>query len=183
MNQLASVPSPLPSLPADKTTADDDVDIFLLHAGVPSQPGQLEAKHVLIVAEHGIELLRGLIRRGCPAATCIRPATKPETAAYELVCFQDIIPETDMERLIHDARRAILPGGRLVARVSRDSSGRTTQGLVRRLKLNGFINVLTSASAGCSLLRADFPAPVGLANRSRDGRSAPGATASSRRMS
>jgi hypothetical protein len=177
MIQLASVPSPLPSLPADKTTEDDDVDIFLLQVGVP---GQLETKHVLIVAEHGIELLRSLIRRGYPAATCIRPATKPETAAYELVCFPDITPETDLERLIHDARRAILPGGRVVARVSHDSSGRTARGLARRLKLNGFTNVRTSASPGRSLLRADLPAPVGPTN---DSRSAPRVTESSRRAS
>jgi hypothetical protein len=183
MIQLASVPSPLPSLPAEKTAEDDDVDIFLLQAGVPPQPRQLEAKHVLIVAEHGLELLRGLIRQGYPAATCIRPATKPETAAYELVCFQDVTPETDLERLIHDARRAILPGGRLVARVSRDASGRTARGLARRLKLNGFINVRTLASAGRSWLRANFPPPVRSASHSRDGRFAPRAAEASRRVS
>ena len=55
----------------------------------------------------------------------------------------------------------------MVARVSHDSSGRTARGLARRLKLNGFTNVRTSASPGRSLLRADLPAPVGPANNSR----------------
>jgi hypothetical protein len=169
MFQLASVSSPVapPLAPplAAEAAEDDDVDIFLLRAGLLSDPGQLTPPHVLIVADHGLALLRGLIRRGCPAATCIRPAARPESGAYELVCFPDVTRETDLERLIRDALRATVPNGRLIARVSGDPDGRVASGLVRRLKLNGFANVRTLASTGRYFLQAELSAPADATGR------------------
>lgn len=162
MIQLAAIASSrsspaLRSPPADSAPAgdseDDDIDLVLLQAG------RIDRTHALIVAAHGLDLLRGLLRRGCLAATSLRPDAKPEAAAYELVLFPDITPDSPFERIIHDARRAMVPGGRLVVRVRRDPVGRTARGIARRLKLNGFIDVRLRLRPDCALLRADLPTP------------------------
>jgi hypothetical protein len=165
MFRFASVPPPLSTRPAAEHAEDDDVDIFLLQAELTSGPGTIAASHILIVADHGLALLRGLIRRGCPAATCIKPAARSESDAYDLVCFPDVTRGTDLERLIRDALRATAPNGRLIARVIGDPDGRVARGLVRRLKLIGFIHVQNSAANGRDFLRAELSNSPGAAER------------------
>lgn len=167
MIPLVSVSAPRPSLVRGDPGEDDDTDKSLFQAGPLRDPAQLDAARVLIVSVHGLGLLRGLIRRGCPAATCIRPAAKPEAAAYELACFQDVGAETNFELLVRNARRALVPGGRLTARIRRDRGG-IARGLARRLKLNGFVHVATLPTPGGSLLWAELPTP-GIANHPQDG--------------
>jgi hypothetical protein len=41
--------------------------------------------HALIVADHGLDLVRGLIPRVCLAASTLRPGDKPDAADYSLV--------------------------------------------------------------------------------------------------
>ena len=131
---------------------DDDINLLLLHAG------SLDRTHALIVAARGLDLLRALIGRGCLAATCLRPDTRPDAAAYEHAFFPDITPHTPLERIVRNARRALRPGGCLIARIGRDPTDRFARALAHRLKLNGFIGVRLSWSSQCTLLHARLAA-------------------------
>ncbi len=180
MIQLACKPSPIPAPSADTVTEEDDIDRLLRQAGSLLQPGQ--ATRALIIADHGIDLLGGLIRRGCTAAAWLRPVSRPETATYQLVFILDITPDSDIVQLIHTARRTLLRCGRLVARVSLEPNGRVTRGLARRLKLNGFVGLRTLALPGRCLLRAEL-APSGAAGALSRSPVGSGMAASHRRAS
>jgi hypothetical protein len=181
MIPMGSVSVPRPSLATDDFGEDDDIGQLLFQAGPLGDPAQLEAARVLIVAVNGLGLLRGLIRRGCPAATCIRPAAKPEAAAYEFACFPDIGPETNLEQVVRNARRAVVPGGRLTAHIRHDRGG-IARGLARRLKLNGFVQLATLPASGGSLLWAELPISAA-ATHARDGLAGPRTAEPRRRMS
>jgi hypothetical protein len=130
----------------------DDCDLLL------SQAPQIDGSRALIVASHGLGLLRALIRRGCLAATCLRPAVRPEVGCHDLAFFPDVTPETELEGVVRDTLRAVVPGGRVVVRIGGDPRGRIARGLARRLKLNGFTGVRTQPLFGRTLIRADRPA-------------------------
>jgi hypothetical protein len=110
--------------------------------------GSVEGAHALIVARHGLDLLSGLIRGGCIAAACVRPYVRTAAGAHDLVILAAIAADTDIDRLVHQGRRAIVQGGRLIAGIGPDPSGRIARGLVRRLKLQGFASVRVLAG-GC----------------------------------
>ncbi|WP_428484844.1 hypothetical protein [Rhodopila sp.] len=157
MIQLASrltLSSPAGMGASPPASKGGDADTMDLH---PLQPESLQGSHALIVSEHGLGLFGALIRHGCLAATCLRPSARSEVAAYDLAFFPDITPDTALEQVIRQARRAIVPSGRLVARISGDSTGRTTRGLVRRLKLHGFTGVRTRAVPCWTLVWAERP--------------------------
>jgi hypothetical protein len=164
MIQLASTASPTsPRVAANARIAQNDganegedgeINRLLHHAD------QIDGLHALVVSLHGTDLLCGLFRSGCSAATCLRPTARPEASAYELAFFPDLTPDTSLERIVRDARRALVPGGRLVARVRHDPTGQVARGLARRLKLNGFNTIRIRTTAGCTSLRADLPSPA-----------------------
>jgi hypothetical protein len=112
--------------------------------------GELRDTHALIVAEPGVELLCGLVRRGCLAATILRGGVTPEAGAFDLVLMPRI---ASAEAAVRVARRSLMPGGRLVAAVR---AGKPAAALLRRLRLNGFVGVCSLALPGVMLLRADL---------------------------
>jgi hypothetical protein len=94
--------------------------------------GDLRNARVLIVAEQGLDLMCGLIRRGCLAATVLRPGDKPDADNYDVVFVPLVASADDVIRL---ARRSLAPTGRLIAD-ARDP--KAAAALARRLRLNGF---------------------------------------------
>lgn len=130
----------------------DDCDLLL------AQAHEIGASRALIVSSHGLGLLRALIRRGCLGATCLRPSVRPEVASHDLAFFPDVTPETELEAVVRDTLRAVVPGGRVVVRIGGDPRGRAARGLGRRLKLNGFTGVRIQPLFGRTLIRADRPA-------------------------
>ena len=115
--------------------------------------GDLHNSRALIIAEHGLDLMCGLIRRGCPAATFLRPGNMPDTSNYDVVFvpLAKALPSSD--QLIRVARRALGPDGRLIAGVSGPWAGTA---LARRLRLNGFSPLRSVQLPGLMFLCADL---------------------------
>jgi hypothetical protein len=106
--------------------------------------GEVSDVHALILGEHGIELMCGLLHRGCAAVAAFRSGDRPEEGSYGLVLVPDAGVFGTPEALIGVVRRSLVPGGRLVV-------GGAAATLGRRLRLNRFVVHL----AGSGRLRAD----------------------------
>jgi hypothetical protein len=115
--------------------------------------GDLCASRALIVADHGLDLMCGLIRRGCLAATVLRLGDKPDANDYNVVFVPHL---TSADGVIQLARRSLAPNGMLIAGV-RD--GAAAIALARRLRLNGFSGLHSIHLPGLVLLRADLRRP------------------------
>ena len=115
--------------------------------------GDLRDARVLIVAEHGLDLMCGLIRRGCLAATVLRVGEKPDANDYDVVLVPRVMALPSYDHVIRLARRSLAPNGRLIAGVS---NGREAVALARRLRLNGFSTLHSTHVSGLMLLRADL---------------------------
>jgi hypothetical protein len=120
--------------------------------------GPISGSHALVLTGRGSDLICSLIRRGSLAAMSLRSTEKPEVGLYDLVLMPQVTSDACLDHLVHQARRALVPTGRVVARVTQDPSGRAALALVRALRLNGFVAVRAKALAGETLLRADLPA-------------------------
>jgi hypothetical protein len=112
--------------------------------------GDMSNARTLIVAEHGLNLMCGLIRRGCLAATVLRLGDKPDADDYDVV-FIPLVTSSDA--VIRLARRSLAPNGRLIAGVA---DGKAAAALGRRLRLNGFSALHSMHLPGLLLLRADL---------------------------
>jgi hypothetical protein len=115
--------------------------------------GDMENARVLIVAEHALDLMCGLIRRGCLAATVLHPGDKPDADDYDVV-FIPLAPSAD--DVVRLGRRALAPNGRLVAGVGNATAA---VALARRLRLNGFSAPHVIHLPDLVLLRADARRP------------------------
>ena len=115
--------------------------------------GELRDTRVLVVAEHGLDLMCTLIRRGCLAATALRIGDKPDAQDYDLVLVTRAAALSSPDTLIELARRALAPNGRLIAAVT---PGTAAVALARRLRLNGFIGLRSTQLPNLMLLRADL---------------------------
>jgi hypothetical protein len=115
--------------------------------------GDIKTTRTLIIADHGLELMCNLIRRGCLAATMLRTGDIPDADDYGLVLVPHATTLQSHEEVIRVARRALGPHGRLVAGVR---NGKTATDLARRLRLNGFTNLRSTHLPGRTLLRADL---------------------------
>jgi hypothetical protein len=142
-------PPPQPKRQCDRPDGNG-IEPFL------SVAGPLAAAHVLIVADHGLDLLCALIQRGCVAATCLRSAAKADAPAYDLVLVLEVTDIPSFEHVIEVARHALLPSGRLVIGVTElPTFGRLSVALARRLRLNGFRAIRTTIP-GQTVMQADL---------------------------
>ena len=121
--------------------------------------GSVAGAHVLVIAPNGIDLLCGLLRQGCVAATALHLAERPEHERYDLVLAPRIVSGACVGRLIYQAKRALVPTGRFLGciPVGAESEQDLAGLLVRSLRLSGFVLVQTKAVATGLLLRADLP--------------------------
>jgi len=140
----ASVAAPLQVRPQSDTQENDLLDPLWRLAG------DMRNARALIVAEHGLDLMCGLIRRGCLAATVLRLGDKPDADDYDVVFVPRV---TSADAVIRLARRALVPDGRLVAGVN---TAHDAAALARRLQLNGFAAVHATHLSGHILLSADL---------------------------
>jgi hypothetical protein len=113
--------------------------------------GDLHTERTLILAESSLDLLCGLLRRGCVAATAIRPGSKPDADDYDLVVAVPK-PTDSPDRLIRQIRSGLAPNGRLVACLP---NGQVATAFIRRLRLNGFSVLPPVHLPNATLLRAD----------------------------
>ena len=115
---------------------------------------KIEAGRILIVAEHGFDLLCLVIRRGCQTATSIRPTGRPEAGSADLLLLPCVTDFASLELVIRLAGRVLVPGGRLV--VGLPTCGPSVSALSRRLRLNGFAAMRTAHTPNATVLRADL---------------------------
>ncbi len=115
--------------------------------------GKIQNAHVLIIAEHGLGLMCGLIRRGCLAATILRIGDRPDAGDYDLVLVPRAAALPSADEVIKVARRSLASQGRLIVGVQ---DGKAAAALARRLRLNGFIGLRSAQWFGLTLLRADL---------------------------
>jgi hypothetical protein len=115
--------------------------------------GNIQNTHALIIAEHGLDLMCGLIRRGCLAATILRIGDKPDSGDYDLVLVPWAAALPSADEVIRVARRSLAPRGRLIVGVR---GGKAAAALARRLQLNGFTGLHSAQWFGLTLLRADL---------------------------
>jgi hypothetical protein len=140
-----AVPIPTRLNPDTPTSAPEDALLLLA--------GELTGTRALIVADHGLDLMCGLIRRGCLAATTLRIGDKPDTNDYDLVLLPDSGVLASPDDVIRLARRSLGPNGRLIAGVI---AGSAASALARRLRLNGFAALRSAHLPGVTLLRAEL---------------------------
>lgn len=115
--------------------------------------GQLQNTHALVVAEHGLDLMCGLMRRGCLAATILRIGDRPDANDYDLVIVPRAAALPSADEMIRLARHSLAPSGRLIVGVQ---SGHAAAALARRLRLNGFTGLRSAQSSNLTLLRANL---------------------------
>ena len=115
--------------------------------------GDLHTVRALVIAEHGLGLLCGLLRRGCLAATAIRFGSQPDADDYNLVVAAPKQADFSPERLIRQVRGGLAPDSKLVACVP---NGPSTTAFIRRLCLNGFSVPPPVRLCNLTLLRADL---------------------------
>ena len=137
-------------------------------AGEPllSFAGPIAGSHALVIAANGLDLMCSLLRQGCAAATALRWSERSDHEIYDLVLAPRVVSSAQIGKLIHQAKRALVPTGRFLAFVptATDGSDQDVAGLlVRSVRLGGFVAVQTKTIAGGLLVRADLPM-VGLSN-------------------
>jgi hypothetical protein len=142
-----SVATPLQAPPQPDTKENDLLDPLWRLAG------DLSNARALIVAEHGLDLMCGLLRRGCLAATVLRPGDKPDADDYDVV-FVPLVTAPDT--VIRFARRSLAPNGCLIAGVDNRAAAIT---LARHLRLNGFSAPHAIHLPNRILLRANLRRP------------------------
>jgi hypothetical protein len=140
-------PAPVQARPTNDSQEPALLDALLRLAG------NIQNTHALIVAEHGLDLMCGLIRRGCLAATILRIGDKPDTSDYDLVLVPRAAALPSADEVIRVARRSLAPRGRLIVGVR---GGKAAAALARRLQLNGFTGLHSAQWFGLTLLRADL---------------------------
>ena len=135
---------------AEATSADPLLDFA----------GPVAGAHALVISSDGLDLLCRLLRRGCAAATTLRPSERGDHESYDLVLAPQIVMPAQIGRLIFQAKRVLVPTGRFLAFVPAtqvDPAGDVAGLLQRSVKVGGFTAVQTRMGRDGMLLRADLP--------------------------
>ena len=114
--------------------------------------------HALVIGRATLEMLCGLLRRGCAGAAEWRPdeAGLPTPDCVQLVVLTDPASLHEAATLVAIGRRALRQGGRIAVR---DAGGRRSRVLAALLRAQGFVAVSTQDTADGALVFGDCPAP------------------------
>jgi hypothetical protein len=138
------IPAALAAIPP----ADGDAALF-------AAVGALDDQSVLVIGNATLEIICGLIRRGCAAATEIRLRDRPAgTEPADIAILPRLRTLEEAACGIALAAKLVLPGGRLVLR---DGSGRLASAIAAVLPQHGFSAPRRIADAGGVVLVADRP--------------------------
>lgn len=119
--------------------------------------GDVADTHALVIGERTLELVCLLIRRGCAAAgtLCWHEKAEPGTADLVVVSLQSRLQS--MDGVARQARRALLPGGRIVLRVL-DKRPKAAVGVIAgTLRQHGFGPARLTATADGMRIEAELP--------------------------
>jgi hypothetical protein len=122
-------PHTVPSALAAPPPVDGDDALF-------SAVGPVEGLHVLVIGSDTLEVMCGLIRRGCAAAAEIALKDRPAgTEPADIAILPQLRSLTEAAGAVALAGRLVLPGGRLVLR---DCTGRLAGAIAAVLPQHGF---------------------------------------------
>jgi hypothetical protein len=116
----------------------------------------LQGAHALILCTAGptaLDILCGLIRRGCDAASELPPDGRLSIAPTELVLVPVIANLPDADRAIRMARRGLLPCGRIVLR----SPPHLAPAIAATLRIAGFSDISRHQTSDSTIIAADLP--------------------------
>ena len=113
--------------------------------------------HALVIGERTLELVCLLIRRGCVAAGTLRWHEKAQAGTADLVVVS-LLPRLQLlDEALRQARRALLPGGRIVLRVAARRPKVMVGVVAGALLRHGFGTARLTATAGGMLVEAESP--------------------------
>lgn len=121
--------------------------------------GDVAECHALVIGEHTLELVCLLIRRGCIAAGTLRWHEKAEAAAADLVVVSPLPKLPVLDEALRQARRALLPGGRIVLQVGAGQPKVLLGVVADMVSRHGFAAAQLVVTAGATLLQAELPHP------------------------
>ncbi|MBV9749554.1 MAG: hypothetical protein JO157_12160 [Acetobacteraceae bacterium] len=148
MGQLTQLRSPRP------TVSDADA----AYAALLAEIDPAEDTRILLIGVDTLELMCALIHRGCVSVAARRPGDRPETASAEIVVAPQVATAECADQVLGQARRALVPLGSLVMRLSPGASAGLLRHIDRFLRLHGFSPARPRVLADQVLLRAEFPA-------------------------
>ncbi len=152
LHSVPTSPGPSPAVPGSLAeTRSGEILSFA---------GPIAGSHALVIAANGPELMCSLLRQGCAAATALRLSEHADHESYDLVLAPRVVSSAQIGKLIHQAKRALVPTGRFLAFVPAALAGseQDVAGLlIRSVRLGGFVAVQTRPVQNGLLVRADLP--------------------------
>lgn len=122
--------------------------------------GDVAGSHALILSDDGLELMCALLQRGCAAATTLRSNECVEAGTADLVVVPHASSTQVVEQAVKQARRAMLPHGRIVMRVESDLSGWVTFSAARLMRAQQFSAIRIRTFRNYTLLTAERHSPT-----------------------
>lgn len=125
--------------------------------------GCVVGSHALVISRNGLDLMCRLLRQGCAATAILRPGEHCDHEAFDLVLVPDVGSVDVMGRLVRQAKRALVPGGRFLAVASVDLLGTDSaavEDLQQSIESNGFVDFRTRRFTGGLLMQAALPKDV-----------------------
>jgi stage V sporulation protein SpoVS len=121
----------------------------LLDAAEPIQDAR-----ALVIGPEALEVLCGLIGRGCAGATETSVAARTQADPAEILLMPHVATLNDAMQAIALARRALLPCGRIVLN---DRTGALAGAVMGLLRSAGFSSVRAQQHETGTLITADWP--------------------------
>ncbi len=106
-----------------------------------------------------IEIMCGLIQRGCQEVTEVEPGDRPEAGSVDLVIVPSVTTVDTALLAIAQARRALTAFGRVVLRTMRDPSQELSRAIPDILRLNGFFVLGVEKTANRTAFTAELSLP------------------------
>jgi hypothetical protein len=119
--------------------------------------GAVVGEHVLVLGAGGLDTMCALLRRGCAAVAELRLGRKPEAQSAEMIVAPRIASLAQARQALEQARRALLPTGRVVLRLASDVGDPLALAAARLLKREGFCMLRLRECGGNAVLTAELP--------------------------
>ncbi len=119
--------------------------------------GDVSDTHALVIGEHTLEMVCLLIRHGCIAAGTLRWHEKAECGAVDLVVVPDLPDLQLLNEALRQARRALLPNGRIVLHLAPERPSAVAGLIFELLERHGFCAMRVMPQRDGSLIEAEVP--------------------------
>ena len=118
--------------------------------------GDVAGEHVLILGRD-VDLMCGLIRRGCAEVTELDQNHRPDTGSADLIVVVDVRSDAAAVCAVSHARRALAPAGRIAVHAAANPSAYLTRSIMRALRLHGFRQIGFGPIGAGTIVTAERP--------------------------